>query len=258
VNSYPDADVSNLYEDLRDEPEKLPVPASALAVGAHPDDAEFGAGATLARWADSGTAVALLVVTDGSKGSWDRDADPAALAERRRHEQNEAAAVLGARSTIVLNYVDGELEYTMDLRAELCYWVRRLQPEVVLTHDPWQHYQLHPDHRITGLSTLDAVAAARDPLFFPAQLSDAEPHRPAAVLLWSADEPNHWEDAAGWVEHKITALLCHSSQSATTLGNADADPESAAAFAERVRAWAARSGEPAGLTAAEAFRRITP
>jgi len=249
--------MSNLHEDLRDEPEDLLTPESALSIGAHPGDAEFGAGATLARWADAGTAISLLVVTDGSKGSWDPDADPAAVAERRRLEQNEAAAVLGVRSTIVLNYVDGELEPTMDLRAELCYWVRRLQPEVVLTHDPWQRYQLHPDHRATGFGALDAVAAARDPLFFREQLPDVEPHRPAAVLLWSPDEPNHWEDVSGWVERKITALLCHSSQSETTMGGADSDPERAAAFADRVRLWAARAGAPVGLDAAEAFRRIT-
>ncbi len=250
--------MSDLYEDLRDEPEDLPVPETALCIGAHPDDAEIGAGATLTRWADAGTTIALLVVTDGSKGSWDPNADPTTVAERRRLEQNEAAAVLGARNTIVLNYIDGELECTMALRAELCYWVRRLQPDVLLTHDPWQRYQLHPDHRATGFSALDAVVAARDPLFFPEQMPEVEPHRPEAVLLWSPDEPNHWEDVSGWLEHKITALLCHSSQGKSTLGGADEDQERAAAFADRIRLSAARAGAPIGLAAAEAFRRITP
>lgn len=248
--------MSDLYEELRDEPEPLATPDRVLSIGAHPDDAEFGAGATLARWADAGAAVSLLVVTDGSKGSWDPEADAAAVAERRRQEQSEAAAVLGAQRSILLGHTDGELENTLALRAELCYWVRRLQPDVVLTHDPWQRYQLHPDHRATGFCSLDAIVAARDPLFFPEQSPDVEPHRPGDVLLWSADEPNHWEDVGGWVEHKITALLCHSSQSESTMGGADTSPENAGAFADRLRHWAAETGAAVGLGAAEAFRRI--
>ena len=57
----------------------LAVPARALAVGAHPDDVEFGCGATLARWAEAGCEVALVVCTDGSKGTWDPAADTARL-----------------------------------------------------------------------------------------------------------------------------------------------------------------------------------
>ena len=56
------------------------VPASALAVGAHPDDIEFGCGATLSKWAAAGCRIHHLILTDGSKGSWDPDADVEALA----------------------------------------------------------------------------------------------------------------------------------------------------------------------------------
>ena len=71
-------------------------PRRVLAVGAHPDDIEFGCGATLARWAASGTEVVLLVLTDGSKGTWELDADIAALVQVRRVEQQAAARTLGA------------------------------------------------------------------------------------------------------------------------------------------------------------------
>ena len=71
------------------------VPARALAVGAHPDDIEFGCGATLTKWAEAGCQVSLLVCTDGSKGTWDPDADIAALIARRQREQSEAAASRG-------------------------------------------------------------------------------------------------------------------------------------------------------------------
>jgi len=74
----------------------LAVPARALAIGAHPDDIEFGCGATLAKWSGAGCEASLLVCTDGSKGTWDAGADIAALVARRRREQAEAARRLGA------------------------------------------------------------------------------------------------------------------------------------------------------------------
>jgi LmbE family N-acetylglucosaminyl deacetylase len=73
----------------------LPTPAVALAIGAHPDDVEFGCGATLAKWAAAGCTVHHLICTDGSKGSWDATADTAALVVERQAEQRAAAAAVG-------------------------------------------------------------------------------------------------------------------------------------------------------------------
>lgn len=251
--------VADLHPDLRDLPEPLPLPERALAIGAHPDDAEFGAAGTLARWADGGTDVTIGVVTDGSKGTWDPSADTALLVATRRAEQRSAAAVIGVSTVRFGEHTDGELEYSMDLRAEMCRWIRELRPDVVLTHDPWQRYQLHPDHRVTGMAVVDGVVAARDHHFFPAQAaSGLAPHRPGALLLWSADEPNHWEDVSSTIDRKIEALLRHESQSTTTMGGAADETDVRRAFADRVRRRAVRAGAAAGLRAAEAFRRLTP
>lgn len=247
---------SNLYGELRESPSPLTTPATALAIGAHPDDIEFGAGGTLARWAQEGCIVTMLVVTDGSKGSWDPAQDPAQLAAARRREQEAAAAAVGAATVIHLDRVDGELEYTMQLREELCRHIRTTTPEVLLSHDPWQRYQLHPDHRATGLAAVDAMVAARDPLFYPDQGLAA--HRPAAMLLWSADEPDHGEPIETTIEAKIAALLCHSSQGTTTMGGAEQDAERREAFAERMRSWARAGGEASGSVMAERFKRLTP
>ena len=123
----------------------LDVPARALAVAAHPDDVEFGCGGTLAKWAAAGCRIHHLVCTDGSKGSWDPDEDTAELVTRRRAEQRDAARTLGGDGEVVfLDQRDGELEPTPALRAEIAYWIRRLQPDVVLGHDPWRRYRLHP------------------------------------------------------------------------------------------------------------------
>ncbi|MEO5680745.1 MAG: PIG-L family deacetylase, partial [Acidimicrobiales bacterium] len=171
----------------------LATPTVALAVAAHPDDVEFQAGATLARWAAGGCAVHHLILTDGSKGTWDPAADPAPLVVEREAEQRAAARRLGGEEGAVrfLRWPDGELEAGLRQRAQVAAAIREVRPQVVLGHDPWRRYRLHPDHRTAGWLVCDGVVAARDPLFFP-ELATAC-HRPRALLLWEADEPNHVE-----------------------------------------------------------------
>jgi LmbE family N-acetylglucosaminyl deacetylase len=240
----------------------LEVPASALAIGAHPDDVEFGCGATLARWADSGCRVHHLVLTDGSKGSWEAAEDVAALVRTRQEECRAAAAVLdgrggrGADRVVFLGEIDGELVDDERTRRAVVGVLRRLRPEVVLAHDPWRRYRLHPDHRAAGFLSLDSVVAARDPLFF-ADIGPG-PHRPARILLFEADEPNHVEDADGFADRKIEALLSHRSQHTTTMGIDGIDDSGRAtdAFHERVHRQLSSHGTLAGLALGEAFHLI--
>ncbi len=241
-------------------PEPLPTPRRALTIGAHPDDAEFGAGGTLARWAGEGCEVSMLIVTDGSKGTWDPDLDPVELVRSRQAEQAKAADALGATGEIVmLGHTDGELVNTLELREQIALWIRRLRPDVVLSHDPWKRYMLHPDHRATGMGAVDAIVAARDHLFFTHQLTGGlDKHRPDALLLWAADEPDHWEDISETFEAKVAALLCHSSQSETTMGNAHTGEDLGAAFTSRLLEWSAGEGVAAGLALAEAFKLVRP
>ncbi|MDH3260178.1 MAG: PIG-L family deacetylase [Acidimicrobiia bacterium] len=237
----------------------LEVPARAMTIGAHPDDAEFGAGGTLARWTAAGCEVVMLIVTDGSKGTWDHALDPNELTQIRRQEQQRAADVIGAAEPVMLDHRDGELEYTMALREELCLWIRRLRPNVVLTHDPWRRYMLHPDHRVTGWAAIDGVVAARDHLFFPDQLDGSlVEHRPDALLLWATDQPDHWEDISATFDQKVEALLCHSSQGATTMEDAHESAEHRREFSDRLHNWATQQGKPVGLEAAETFKVIRP
>jgi LmbE family N-acetylglucosaminyl deacetylase len=147
---------------------ELPPPAVALAIGAHPDDIEFGCGGTLAKWAAGGCRIHHLVCTDGSKGSWDADEDPARLVAARQDEQREASRRLGGDGAVVfLGWTDGELEAGLRQRWEIAYWIRRIRPEVVLGHDPWRRYRLHPDHRNAGFLATDGIVAARGPPLLP-------------------------------------------------------------------------------------------
>lgn len=241
----------------------LPHPASALVVVAHPDDAEFQCGATLAKWARQGCLVHHLVLTDGSKGTWDPDADQAGLVSRRQREQHAAASALGATGEArFLGIVDGELIADVATRARVAEVIRTFRPAVVLGHDPWKRYRLHPDHHAAGQLVVDGIVAARDPFFHREQLDDGlHPHRPEALLLFEPDDVNHLEvvgDAD--VAAKLAALEAHGSQMETTHfyrleagGTRDGALE---AFRRRERDRLERAGAAAAVGPAEAYHLI--
>ncbi|HEX6238483.1 MAG TPA: PIG-L deacetylase family protein [Acidimicrobiales bacterium] len=238
----------------------LPTPSAALAIGAHPDDTEFGCGATLAKWAAAGCTVHHLICTDGAKGTWDPGQDLADLVVQRRAEQRAAARALGAGGEVVfLDWPDGELESGLRQRWQVAYWIRRLRPDVVLGHDPWKRYRLHPDHRHAGFLAVDGIVAARDPHFFPEQ--DVEHHRPAALLLFEADEADHVEQVGEpEVARKLAALEAHRSQLLSTMAVEVGAPEGDAQlerFRRRVRERLVEHGALAELPLGEAFRALT-
>src|ERR671934_802107 len=103
----------------------------ALVVFAHPDDAEFGSAGTVARWAREGTEVHYVCVTDGSAGSNEPGTSREAMRPVRRREQEAACEVLGVSSCTFLDFVDGELELTLELRRAVTREVRRIRPDVI-------------------------------------------------------------------------------------------------------------------------------
>ena len=236
----------------------LAVPARALAIGAHPDDIEFGCGGTLAKWSGAGAEVHLLILTDGSKGSWVEGEDLAALIELRKVEARAAARVLGATDVHFLGLVDGELESGADERALVCEVIRTVRPTLVLGHDPWKRYRLHPDHRHAGWLTVDGIVAARDPHFFPGR--GGSHHRPDDLLLFEADEPDHLERIDDHGAVKADALLEHRSQWRSTMAiEPDAEAAGIEAFRGRIDD-AARADAALGdgqVAFAEAFRHLT-
>ena len=202
-------------------------------MGAHPDD-RVRCGATLAKWADADAQVHLCICTDGSKGTWDTEADTHALIDTRQREQRAAGSVLGAAAVEFLGYIDGELDHGAVAQTALAGVIRRTRPDVVLGHDPWAAARIHPDHRHAGLLTLDAIVAARDPHFFPEQLRDGRitSHRPSLVLLFESERPDHVERVEQWMD-RVEALLRHRSRGARPWGST-IGPKNNAAFVRRV------------------------
>jgi LmbE family N-acetylglucosaminyl deacetylase len=225
-------------------------PGVVLAVYAHPDDADVGCGGSLARWAKAGSAVHLVVCTDGGKGTSDASVVPASLVAERAEELEASSELIGLTSLENLGLPDGELDDSHDFRAELVRRVRALRPDVVLGHDPTafffgQDYFNHRDHLILGVALLDAVApAAALPHYFP---DAGPPHQVSTVLLSGTLEPDEWVDVSDTIETKAAAVECHRTQFAGADGWAG----------EAVRRRAAEEGRRAGVAHAEGFRRLT-
>jgi LmbE family N-acetylglucosaminyl deacetylase len=188
-----------------------------MLVVAHPDDSEFSSAGTVARLKDAGKRVVLIQVTSGDKGSPDLDADPKELARTREAEMLEAARRLGMDEVVFLRCEDGALMPDLDLREKIVRMIRTHKPDVIITHDPFRPYALHPDHRAVGLASTDAVyPTARDPLYFPEHLREGlQPHKTAEIWYFGPEQPDKIIDITATFDRKMDALRAHVTQVGT-------------------------------------------
>ena len=222
---------------------------SAMVLFAHPDDAEFMCGGTVAAWTAAGTTVHYVVITDGSAGSNEPGLTRGEIAVFREREQRAAAEVLGVRSVTFLGEPDGMLEVTLETRRKVCREVRRLRPEVLVAPDParlWygDGYINHWDHKQAGTLALTAVMpdAPTRPMF-PELLDEGFQPYEVPNLWLVTKEPDTFVDITASMDAKVAALAAHASQ-----GAAEAGPR----VRERAEQVAAESG--AGYGYAEGFK----
>ena len=223
-----------------------------MVVVAHPDDADFGPAAAVARWIREGSVGHLVCLTSGDQGGEDPDLDPLELARTREAEQRAAARHVGYEDVTFLHRPDGALENDLALREQLVRLIRSFRPDAVLTIDPTvifhqRGYIQHTDHRAAGMAAIDAVyPASRNPMAFPHQVREGLPaHTVGWLYLFWTDLPNAWVDVSDTLDVKIAALREHVSQLR--------DPDG---LTERVRTWAREEGERVGVRAAETLRVI--
>jgi LmbE family N-acetylglucosaminyl deacetylase len=223
----------------------------ALVVVAHPDDAEAGAGGTIARLVTQGVEITYVVVTNGGTGSSDRTMTRDRLVRIRAAEQREAARILGVKRVEFLGYDDGDLEDTRGLRRDIVRQIRTWRPDLVIAQNPHRTHNVfasHRDHRVTGGVVLDCVyPLARDHMAFPELLPEYEPHRVGEVdvIKWQEDDHTLAVDVSDTIERKLEAFGCHRSQF----------PDFPA-VAARVRDRCAALGRPYGYAYAETFDQI--
>lgn len=195
---------------------------TVLVVAAHPDDPEFGCGATIAKLIKEGAKAYYIICTSGNRGSRDHSVGQQELIDKRREEQLNAANTIGVTETFFLGHEDGNLIADLTLKEEIVRIIRKLQPDMVFTHDPSWYYQTrddsafvnHNDHRKAGEATLDAVyPLARDLSSFPGHSKEGlSPHKVLEVYLFNFDSPNFTFDVTDTIETKIKAILAHISQ----------------------------------------------
>jgi LmbE family N-acetylglucosaminyl deacetylase len=221
--------------------------SSALVLFAHPDDAEFSSGGTVARWAREGCEVHYVCITDGSAGSNAPDATREAMREVRARELLAAADVLGVASVTFLGELDGFLEVTPVTRKKVTREVRRLRPDVIVAPDPsrlWfeNSYINHSDHKVAGELALSAVMpdAPTRVLFQELEDEGIEPFEVPNLYL-TANEPDTFVDITDTFDLKVKALRAHASQ----IGDG---------MEERVAERARALGDRAGYEYAEGFK----
>lgn len=225
---------------------------TVLVVVAHPDDAEAFCGGTLAKLAGAANRVILAISTNGDRGSHATELSPTDLVEIRRREQHHAQEILGIHESIWLGYRDGQLSQSADFRDRLVRVIRETRPEIIITGDPWRHYEFHPDHRTVGFATTEAHILADLPWICPEfTMEGVAPWRPAELYLFAPQEPNYWVDIGQTLEIKIHSRLAHTSQCDFIRSEQDKER-----YITYFREQATEAGRAAGYLYAEAFRKV--
>jgi LmbE family N-acetylglucosaminyl deacetylase len=229
-----------------------------LVIVAHPDDAEFWIGGTIARWTDAGIEVTYCVVTDGDGGGFDPSVPRADIPGIRRAEQRQSADLLGVREVQFFGLAEGDMrDAGSKLHEDLVRVIRRVRPQRILTWSPdwnWQRFRsCHPDHLATGTAVLTAIYPDASNPFALTHLRQDEGLEPWTVAeAWLINSPgreiNHYVDITETFDRKVAAVRVHASQVK--------DPVS---LAERLRQRIAHNTEAAGLPEgrlAEAFQVV--
>lgn len=229
------------------EPTVEPNHQTYMWVVAHPDDLEFSSGGTVARFAKEGKRVILIQVTSGNLGTTDRTFTPESLSSTREDEERESAKRLGVAEIVFLREPDGAVVPDLTLREKITRMIRTYRPDVIVTHDPFRPYALHPDHRATGMAAHDAVyPTARDPLYYPDHLAAGlEPHKTAEIWYFGSDSPDMHIDITDTFDDKINALRAHKTQ----VGEATE-------LADRMRGFSSEIAKDQPFELAEAFKVI--
>jgi LmbE family N-acetylglucosaminyl deacetylase len=252
------AAVSSQAVNSSPKPEPSPIdsytPKVAMAIHAHPDDQEFSAAGTLAKWARAGTQVISVIITNGDAGNNDPDKDETykpILAKLREGEQRAANDIIGIKETVFMGYPDGTLVPSIELRRDLTRLIRKYKPDVVVSGDPTSRffgnsYINHPDHRAAADVACDAVfpSAGSRPIFPELLHEGYEPHNVRYFYMHGSEKTDIWVDISTTIAVKVEALRQHKSQ----LGEWDVN--------QAMREWASSAGKEKGLEFAESFRRM--
>ncbi|MDI9629156.1 MAG: PIG-L deacetylase family protein [Acidobacteriota bacterium] len=186
---------------------------TALAIVAHPDDLEYGAASAVARWTNQGKQVSYLLVTRGEAGI---DAlPPAEAGPLRVREQIAGARLVGVDQVDFLDYPDGMVTYSLDLRKDIARAVRVARPDVVITgnhHDYWGPAMPNQaDHVAVGRAVLDGVRDAANRWVFPELVREENlmPWSAGQLLISASPQANGYVDVTDCFDAGVASLAAH-------------------------------------------------
>jgi LmbE family N-acetylglucosaminyl deacetylase len=232
----------------------IPVPEltsarNALVVSPHPDDAELVAGGTVAVLAGQGAEVTYAMVTDGSMGGFDPGVSEEQVAAVRRNEQSEAAKTLGVQHIEWLGFQDTRVPLPEVVRQPLISLIRKVQPDFVISLDPWLPYEAHPDHRRSAMAVVEACLFAPLPMVQKEDLAQGlMPWQVTGIALALSPKPNTYINIDSTWEKKVQAVKCHRSQFPDWIWNA---------FYPAILAKSQEYGQQTGAGLAEGFKVLT-
>lgn len=244
---------------MNEQPTWLPIeplaePRKMLAIVAHADDLEFGCAGSIARWVREGADFTYVIITDGGSGSNDPAVRISDLVAQRKAEQLAAARAVGVQDVRFLDYPDGTLTPSLELRRHLTRIIREVKPYRVIAQDPStiffsDTYINHPDHRAAGEAAIYATfPSAETRPIFPELLAEGyEPHKVSELYLTLTLNPTHFVDISDVIEDKMNALAAHVSQ----LG---AGQEALDGALKWIRERNHETGEKVGVPYAELYR----
>lgn len=220
-----------------------------LVFAAHPDDAELGAGATIAKEVALGRKVGIVDLTRGELGT-------RGTPEIRDMEADKAREILGLAIRENLEFADGFFRNDKEHQLAIIRTLRKYRPDIVLCNavedrhiDHGRGSQLVSDSCfLSGLVKIDTMLEGDDQW--------QEPWRPGQVyhfIQWKNLEPDFVVDVSGFIDKKLEAIAAYSSQFYDPKSDEPATPISSKNFAESVRYRARDLGRLAGVEYAEGF-----
>ena len=225
-----------------------------MAVVAHPDDLEYGAASAVARWTAQGKEIAYVLATSGEAGI--DGMAPAEAGPLREEEERRSAAVVGVSHVEFLGHPDGLIEASVALRRDIAGAIRRFRPEMVMT----MNFDLtwgegggvnHIDHRVVGLTVIDACRDAANRWLFP---DVGEPWSGVeSIYVAAALHPTHFVDVTDTLDLGVASLRQHGVYIAGLGG--EFDPDEFIRSISGVGGMAA-GGMPAGCDYAVTFQRF--
>ena len=218
---------------------------TVLVVVAHPDDPEYGISSAVAKWSAAGVQTNYLLLTAGEAGIG--SVEPSTTGPMRSEEQKAACQQVGVENLNILDFPDGVLEYSLDIRRAIATEIRRVKPTIVITmtwaeETAWGLNQA--DHRVAGLATLDAIRDAGNKWVFTDVL---EPWQASKLMVYGTPNPTHAVDVTGApIQQGIASLEQHREYLAAL-------PDHPAP-SEMIPKFARMGGDMVGVEHAVAFR----